>query len=424
MSPLKKSVFRKSCRLCGSKNLNLIIKMPSSQPVDNFRPAHSQKLSLELFDMDLYQCKKCGHAQLLNIVSPNILYGDYIYKSSSSPDLKEHFSNYSDFLFAENYIKKNEKILDIGCNDGLFLDYLKKKKVITYGIDQAKIFYNICKKKGHKIFSEYLNLNSAKRIKKKISKFKVITANNVFSHSDNLSTMLKSADFLLDKEGFYIFEVSYLFDTIRNNVIDYIYHEHLSYHSIKSLVPFLKKSNFFIYDVVKLPTKGGSIRVICGKNKFHENVDLINSMISAENDANIYSLKKYIEISKEIKKSKNLINNWLFKKKIIEKGYRCFGYGACATGTVLSKMLKLDRFLNGIIDDNKSRQGLLSPNTFLPVVSLESLKKEKKIIIIILAWRHKEKILEKLKKTLSQNILIVLAKPNMKSISSFNLRSN
>ncbi len=86
-------------------------------------------------------------------------------------------------------------------------------------------------------------------------------------------------------------------------------------------------------------------------------------------------------------------------------------------------MLELDRFLNGIIDDNKSRQGLLSPNTFLPVVSLESLKKEKKIIIIILAWRHKEKILEKLKKTLNQNILIVLAKPNMKSISSFNLKN-
>ena len=54
--------------------------------------------------MDLYQCKKCIEHNL-NIVSPNILYGDYIYKSSSSLDLKEHFSIIR-LLFTENYIKK------------------------------------------------------------------------------------------------------------------------------------------------------------------------------------------------------------------------------------------------------------------------------------------------------------------------------
>ena len=63
------------------------------------------------------------------------------------------------------------------------------------------------------------------------------------------------------------FEVSYLLDTINSRVIDYIYHEHLSYHSIKALVPFLRKQNLYIYDVIKVTTKGGSIRVVCGKKK-------------------------------------------------------------------------------------------------------------------------------------------------------------
>ena len=123
MLQLKKSSLRKNCRLCNSKSLNLILEMPSSQPVDNFRPIFSKKLNLEFFNMDLYQCIKCGHAQLLNVVAPEVLYGNYIYESSSSPDLKEHFSNYTDFLFYKNYIKKNDKILDVGCNDGLFLDF-------------------------------------------------------------------------------------------------------------------------------------------------------------------------------------------------------------------------------------------------------------------------------------------------------------
>ena len=83
-----------------------VLSMPSSQPVDNFRPFFDPEINLPSFDMDLYQCEKCGHAQLLDIVNPDILYGNYIYKSSSSPDLKSHFKNYASFLFNHEYLKK------------------------------------------------------------------------------------------------------------------------------------------------------------------------------------------------------------------------------------------------------------------------------------------------------------------------------
>ena len=139
-------------------------------------------------------------------------------------------------------------------------------------------------------------------------------------------------------------------------------------------------------------------------------------MINSEEKSEIYSKKKYIEISKEIIQSRNLINNWLLKKKISEKGYKCFGYGASATGTVLSRMLSLDVFFSGIIDDNKSRQGLLSPNSFLPIISLNSLKNEKKIIIIILAWRYKDKILKKIKNFFNNKAIVIAAKPHIRKI--------
>ena len=82
---------RSTCRLCDSNNLKLVLEMPSSQPVDNFRPVFSNHLKLESFEMSLFICKSCGHVQLLHVVDPNILYGNYIYESSSSPDLKKHF---------------------------------------------------------------------------------------------------------------------------------------------------------------------------------------------------------------------------------------------------------------------------------------------------------------------------------------------
>jgi len=413
---MKKNLLkkRKKCRLCDSKKVNKVLPMPSSQPVDNFRSFFDPEINLPLFSMDLYQCKKCGHAQLLDVVNPDILYGNYIYKSASSPGLKSHFKNYVIFLFNHEYIKKNHKVLDIGSNDGLFLDYLKSRGAVTYGIDPAKTVSNIAKKKGHSIFNDYLNISSVNKIRKS---FDLITANNVFSHSDNLQLSLKCVNKLLSRNGTYIFEVSYLLDTINNRVIDYIYHEHLSYHSIKSLKPFLKKEKLYIYDIIKIQTKGGSIRVVCGKNKKYENITLINSMIAAENEKGIYSQNLYNLLSSEILNSREIVIRWIESTKKKLSKVQFIGYGACATGTVLTKMMGLDNHLSGFIEDNKDRQGCLSPNSFLPVVSLDSIKKtDNNVIILILAWRFNDQILKRIRKKLGKKIKVISVMPKMTKI--------
>lgn len=416
---LQKKTFkvRSTCRLCDSSNLKLILDMPSSQPVDNFRPAFSDHLKIESFEMSLFICKSCGHVQLLHVVDPNILYGNYIYESSSSPDLKKHFLEYADYLFDQGYLKKDLKILDVGSNDGLLLDFLKKKGAKTFGVDPAKKVAEISANKGHTIFCEYLNQNLVKKIKtSKISPFDVITANNVFSHSDDLQSALDCIANLLSKDGLYVFEVSYLLDTLNNRVIDYIYHEHLSYHSVKSLIPFLKNKNLYIYDIIKIPTKGGSIRVICGKDKKNENIELLNSMISTEEANTIFSEETYTKIKDEILNSKNIVNSWLRKKKELKKDIKIFGYGASATGTVLCNILGLDKFFSGIIDDNILRQNLLSPNSFLPIISLESLKEEKNIIIVILAWRFEQQIKQKIREKIGKHATIICVKPKIDTI--------
>ena len=77
---------RSTCRLCDSKDLNLLIEMPEMPPVDNYRRMGESEIAIPKLPMDLYMCKACGHAQLLDVVDPNVLFGNYIYTSSSSPD--------------------------------------------------------------------------------------------------------------------------------------------------------------------------------------------------------------------------------------------------------------------------------------------------------------------------------------------------
>tara|TARA_B110000037_G_scaffold223103_1_gene302147 strand:+ start:4171 stop:5436 length:1266 start_codon:yes stop_codon:yes gene_type:complete len=416
---LQKETFkvRSTCRLCDGKKIKLILDMPSSQPVDNFRPVFSDHLNLESFEMNLFICNDCGHVQLLHIVNPDILYGNYIYESSSSPDLNKHFLKYADYLFDEGFLQEDSKILDIGSNDGLLLDFIKKRGAKTFGIDPAKSVSEIALNKGHIIFCDYLDKPLVKKIKISVgSSFNVITANNVFSHSDDLQSALECITNLLAEDGIYVFEVSYLLDTLRNRVIDYIYHEHLSYHSVKSLIPFLKKKDLYIYDIIKIPTKGGSIRVICGRDSKKENISLLSSMVSAEELEGIFSQETYTLIKNEILNSKNIIYDWIKKKKETTENIKFFGYGASATGTVLSNILSLDKFFSGIIDDNALRQNLLSPNSFLPIVSLESLIEEKNLVILILAWRFEKQIKKKIRKKLGEKPTIICVKPKIDKI--------
>jgi 2-polyprenyl-3-methyl-5-hydroxy-6-metoxy-1,4-benzoquinol methylase len=408
---------RNNCRLCNSKKVKIILPMPKSEPTDNFRKSRFKDKKLPATKIDVYQCKDCGHVQLLDVINNKVLWKKHIYKSISSPDLKNHFEKYCKFLFYKDYIKKNQRVLDIGSNDGLFLDYLKKKKIKTYGIDPTSAAVKISIKKGHKVIDDFLTPVSTNKIKSKFSKnFSLITANNVFSHSDNLQLMLKCISKLLSHKSYYVFEVSYLLDTIKNRVIDFVYHEHLSYHSIKSLLPFLSKENLFIYDVLRIRTKGGSIRVICGKNKKLENKSLIKKLISSEKKAGLYNDPLYKKIFKEMKFSKKITHNWIKKEKIKNPNIKFYGFGAYSSGTVLLRLLNLEKKLTALVDENIDKLNHLAPNSNLSVIPVEKLPKNEKKIIFILAWRYKNDILRKLKNYDKKNSIIVSLKPCMKQI--------
>ena len=402
----KYSYKRKNCRLCNSKSITKVLDIPSSQPVDGFREQSHQYLSLPRFGMDLYICNECGHHQLLDVIDPDILYGSYIYTSSSSPDLEVHFSNYASYLNSLSLIPKNISILDIGCNDGLFLKKLKKFNDNLYGLDPAPNIKQKSKEEVYKLYEGYCSQSNIQKIlnNNNIKDFGLITANNVFAHADNLEEMLDSISSALNSKGYFCFEVSYILDMVESKVVDYIYHEHLSYHGIKSLEPFLKKKGLYIFDIKRIKTKGGSIRVICSKESSKENKDLVKDFIKLENDTGCYLEETFSKISSQIE---------VYKKEIFDAlddfddNLFIYSYGAAPTSIVNSLLLDYENRLSAYIDDNPIRQNKLSPNTFVPVLSSEIIANTLKPIVIIGAWRFSELIIPKIY-SLNKNSIIII----------------
>ena len=223
------------CRLCKSKKISPVVYFQNSVPVDNFRKRSHEKINLEKYKMDLFLCKSCGHVQLINVVDPNILFGDYIYESSSSPGLKKHFKDLYKKIINDKLISKGDFILDVGCNDGLLLENFLKNNYMCFGVDPDSNSLKVAQKKGVKIYNSYLNNNIANKIIKQFGKFNLITATNVYSHSDNLIDFTKCVANMLKNNSYFVFEVSYLKALLFSGVWDYVYHEHLAYHSIKPI---------------------------------------------------------------------------------------------------------------------------------------------------------------------------------------------
>ena len=395
---IKKYIKKELCRLCQSGKVSKILTLPKIPIVDAFRPRLHEGIDLEDYPADLYQCESCGHAQLLDVVNPKILFGDYIYTSSSSPDLDSHFSEYTNSLMDQFKLCENSTLIDIGCNDGLFLRKVKEiSNAKIFGVDASlQALVEARKNQPEVNFIEgFLTQDLANEIVQKYSgPFDFVTANNVFSHMDEMHEFAISCKKLINKNGLFIFEVSYLLDTVRNFVVDYVYHEHLAHHSVKPLKSFLEKIELKLLMVQRIKPKGGSIRcVAANKNADWAVDDSVDMLIKEEEEAGLYS-KIYFQNWEEQIKFK--INDFQIRFKQITDNNpgKIIGYGACPTGSVLLRLLEVEDQLNLIVDDNPLRNNLLSPSSLIPVKVVTEVNLTDFEVIIILAWRFKEAIIK------------------------------
>lgn len=411
---------RTICRLCSSTELVLAFPMPECRPVDAYHYAATDNFVKHSYPMDLYLCKNCGHAQLLDVVSPDILFGDYIYTSSSSPDLESHFTNYAACLITYLRLNENSFVVDIGSNDGLFLTKFKQTNAQLLGVDPAQRAVAIAESRGIATEVGFLSEKITQFIVEKYGKADLVTANNVFSHNDDLRGFAENVRELLKPEGVFVFEVSYLLSLVKNKVADYIYHEHLAHHSVYPLKRFFQSLGMKLFRVENISTKGGSIRGFASLEKSSHIVDKsVADFIQKENDCELYDLQTYHKLRAFYDDLCAKINTYL--RELHASGKLIASYGASATSTVLNRMCDIDPYISFIVDDNQARQGLLSPSKNIPVVGKDLLSIHKPEVVFISSWRFADMIIKSNRQYLEQGGKFLVPLPDLCEV---NLDSN
>ncbi len=252
---------RTACRLCNSSSLQLVLPIRPSPIGDAFVPKERLHEEQELFPLDCYLCADCGHLQNLDVVNPEILFRDYTYRTSVSLGLVEHFRQYAELALKELEIEPGGLVAEIGSNDGSLLRAFQAHGMRVIGVDPAREIAEQATQNGVPTVPEFFNATIANDIRAAHGSAALVCANNVFAHMDDMSEVTAGIRKLLADQGVFIFEVSYIVDMIDNMVFDTIYHEHVSHHALMPLERFLNRHDMTIFDVARMPTKGGSIRV-------------------------------------------------------------------------------------------------------------------------------------------------------------------
>ncbi len=378
--------YKLNCRVCESKNLKRIVSL-GFQPFAN--NLNKSKKDQKTFPLELNLCEKCKNVQLSIIPDFKNLFSKYLYKSSVSKSFSKHFEiAANDYISQFKLKKKTSFIIDIGSNDGVGLVPFKNrgfKKLL--GIEPASNLAKESRKKGIKTLNNFLTLKSLKKISKKAD---LILASNVFAHADHLKEMAKCMIKLLRKNGVIIIEVQYFPFMLKDLTFDNIYHEHVNYWSLKSLIYFFSNINCKIFKCELIDTHGGSLRIYVSKNKNIKIQGSINKQISFEKKLGLSNDVLYKNFEFKIINIKNNISkNLEFLKK---KYKRIIGYGAPAkASTALNYFGINDNTISNIIDDNHLKVNKYIPGTNIKIVSSKSIKKKQKCIVVF-AWNMFEEI--------------------------------
>lgn len=385
-----------SCRICKSNKLVDVLSFGSTPLANSFLKEKDLSEPEPFFPLELEFCLNCSLLQLTHIISPDLMFRNYLYVSSTSKVFVSHFETYAKEVYDKFRLNKKSFVIDIGSNDGILLKPFKELGVKILGVDPAVNIAKEATAQGLETLPEYFDQQLAAKILKKYGKADVITANNVFAHTNDITEMVKAVKILLDKNGVFIIEFQYLLDILQKNLFDNIYHEHLSYYSLKPLLSFFKEQGMKIIDAKRVDTHGGSLRIyVTNETSKYKILPAIKHILNEEEKAGIYMSDTYIEFANKIKRNKTKLIRLLNKLRI--RGKTVSAYGAPGKSTTLLNYFSIGKdTIDYVVDDSPIKQGLYMPGTHIPIVSPEEIQKRPTDYILILAWNFADSIIRKL----------------------------
>lgn len=382
-----------ACRSCGKSALEPVLslgRMPLANGLLN-----SEELELEetSFPIDLVFCTNCTLVQILETVNPEVMFRTYPYFSSVSETVLKHAEQLARRMIETRALDGGSLAVEAASNDGYLLQHYVRAGIKVLGIDPALNVAQAAEEKGVRTLPEFFGRGMANRLRAQGICADIFHAHNVLAHVPDLNGMVEGIRILLKESGVAVIEVPYVKDLIDCREFDTIYHEHVSYFSLRSLASLLERHGLVIGDVEQLKLHGGSLRLFVSPTKSAQPSPAVKSLLDQESAWGMDKVQFYCDFGSRVAELKGELCDLL--DRLLRRGKRVAAYGAGAKGAVLLNYCQIGkRRLEFVVDRNTHKQGLFMPGVHLPIFAPSKLLEEKPDYVLLLTWNFADEIME------------------------------
>ncbi len=385
-----------SCRICGGKQLAPILDL-GEQTLTGVFPSHknSRLTSGPLRLVKCIEAHGCGLVQLEHSYDLEELYGDnYGYRSGLNRHMVAHLQNHVDKIIDLVDLSPGDMVVDIGSNDATTLKSFPNKNIRRVGIDPTGEKFRQYYSPDITLIPDFFS-DKVFRDLYPDSNPKIITSFAMFYDLERPMNFMQQIYDILDDDGIWVFEQSYLGSMIETNSYDTICHEHLEYYAIRQIQWMAEKIGFRICDFEFNDINGGSIAITMCKQSAEYPIieERVEHLIEEEAEKGYQTLDLYEQFANNVSKNRVEILEFIADRKTNSESV-C-GLGASTKGNVILQYCGLTSDdLEFIGEVNRDKFGCYTPGTHIPIRPEDDLFTSEPDYVLVLPWHFRQFFLD------------------------------
>ncbi len=386
------------CRFCGTALRRSFVDLGRSPLSNSFLAADQIRLMEPHYKLHAYVCESCLLVQLEAFETAESIFSDYLYFSSYSDLWLRHAEAYAERMTGELGLGPGSLVVEVASNDGYLLQYFQRRDVAVLGVEPAANVARVAEAKGIPTEIAFFGQATARLLAETGRAADLICANNVLAHVPDLNDFVAGLRILLKPGGTITVEFPHLLSLIAERQFDTIYHEHFSYFSLLVVDKVFARHGLRVFDVDRLPTHGGSLRIHARHAEYASRVrtDRFDAVLADERAAGLDDLATYDRFAETVIDVKCQVLEFLLTAR--REGRLVVGYGAPAKGNTLLNYCGVGpELLRFTVDRSPHKQGRYLPGVQIPIFAPERILQARPDYVFILPWNLKDEIIDQMR---------------------------
>ncbi len=404
------------CRHCGEPVELVLVDLGSTPPSNSYLTDENLRSPETCFPLRVLVCESCWLVQTEDFADATLLFSsDYAYFSGYSSTWVEHCRTLVDNAIDRFGLDQLSRVVEVASNDGTLLNFFQLLGMRCTGIEPTASTAAAARELGLEVLEVFLDREVAKTLVADGLLADLLIANNVLAHVPDIVGFATGCRMLLADDGVASFEFQYLVELIEGALFDTIYHEHFSYLSLTSVEAVLETAGLKVFDVERLATHGGSLRVFVQRNEStqFDTSDSVRQFRDREESLGVASQSFYSGFQERVNRIKADLVEFLVNAKA--QGKSVVGYGAAAKGNTLLNCAGVNTDLMAyVVDNNPAKQGRYLPGSRIPIVDEQRIHDESPDFVLILPWNIRDEIARRLESLDMWSGAVVTAVPKLR----------